>query len=176
MKAIDLMQQSHAIEYRELAESLQDNLFYEFEQLEHLQRMIKQNKYYNIGYLENLIETTHLLLRSMERYSKKREKITVRKAKRGGGRRRVRDGEDDGVEDQLTDPDEDVAEEDGTGEGKEQGTALQKARKEMAKDKEWTETQIAFPTFEIVFFFFSLFNRRPDLFLNHEKQWIGVCG
>ncbi|KAI9208244.1 timeless protein-domain-containing protein [Polychytrium aggregatum] len=79
-QVLDLMANSENSEYREASEVIQNNLYYEESTIDLIIAMVKTYKVQNVGFLQNLIETVHMLLKLMERYSK--SNILLMKKKR----------------------------------------------------------------------------------------------
>ncbi|KAI9003366.1 timeless protein-domain-containing protein [Hyaloraphidium curvatum] len=83
----------------EVSESLQHNLFYESARMDLIERMCKGFKPNVNGrsYLVRLIETVHIFLRMLERFSKKKRHLFVRSS-RAIAKKKKQDGMDEGSE------------------------------------------------------------------------------
>ncbi|RUS21306.1 hypothetical protein BC937DRAFT_93088 [Endogone sp. FLAS-F59071] len=78
---LEAMAQSPHEDYRDVSENLQNNVFYEESTLDLVMRLVRDYKYQSIGFLGSAIELVHVLLKMLERYSKSKRFMFVRKKK-----------------------------------------------------------------------------------------------
>lgn len=85
------MSNSENEDLQELASSIEHNVFYEEKQLNMLNVLCKHCKNESKSYLELLVETIHIHMKLLERFSKAKKVVVIRK-KRGNGNEDDNDG------------------------------------------------------------------------------------
>ncbi|RUP49856.1 timeless protein-domain-containing protein [Jimgerdemannia flammicorona] len=89
------MAQSPHEDYREVSESLQNNIFYEESTLDLVVQLIRDYKNQSMGFLKSAIELAHVLLKMLERYAKSKRFMFVRK-KKAAPKKKKAPGQTDG--------------------------------------------------------------------------------
>lgn len=87
---MEALQQSGNQEYKDVSEILQDKLYYEGQTLDMVIQIASTYKNQPIRYLDTVINLVYVLLRMLEKYSKNKEHMFVKKkarrrANRNGG-------------------------------------------------------------------------------------------
>ncbi|RKO83087.1 hypothetical protein BDK51DRAFT_25507, partial [Blyttiomyces helicus] len=88
MITMDAMMVSENEEYREVSDHMQNNFYYEQSTLDLIVGLVRNHKYESLSYLKSLIETVHILMKMLERYSKSKPVMFSRKKKKGGRRKK----------------------------------------------------------------------------------------
>lgn len=78
--SVEIMARSDEVEYKNVAEHIQSNLFYEQSHLDLLVEVLKSYRRQSFGYLKSIIMVTHILLKSLDAYLLGKKMVFVRKA------------------------------------------------------------------------------------------------
>lgn len=81
LNTLDAMAKSQNQEYVESSENIQNNLYYEKSTLDHIVALSKSHSFLKTSYLVSLIETVHILLKMLDRFSKNKTYMFVRRRK-----------------------------------------------------------------------------------------------
>jgi replication fork protection complex subunit Tof1/Swi1 len=108
------MTQSHLEEDQEIADNIQNRIFYEETTHERIVSILKEYKDQGFGYLDASTELSHVFLRMLERYSKENADLQIRSRRRARKKRKeerkqaTEAGDDPAVEDEDSE-NEDIA-------------------------------------------------------------------
>ncbi|KAJ3332115.1 Topoisomerase 1-associated factor 1, partial [Gonapodya sp. JEL0774] len=94
LKTLDDMAACQFDDFKEVSQSLQHNLYYEASTLELIEQLLRGFKpiRHKKSYLLSLVETTHVFLRMLERFSRKKGVLFVRKKVKRKAKRKTHTG------------------------------------------------------------------------------------
>ncbi|KAI8832846.1 timeless protein-domain-containing protein [Chytriomyces cf. hyalinus JEL632] len=79
---LSAMAESENEEYRDASNNIQNNLYYEAYIIEAICQLCRQFTTQSFGYLQSLVETVHIFMKMLERFSKSKEFMVVRRKSR----------------------------------------------------------------------------------------------
>ncbi|KAJ3040035.1 Topoisomerase 1-associated factor 1 [Rhizophlyctis rosea] len=79
---IEAMASSNMEEFQEISEHVQSNMFYESSIIDFFVGLVRNNKFFTLSYLQTIVETTHILLKMLQRFSDAKGVLFVRQKKR----------------------------------------------------------------------------------------------
>ncbi|KAI8366587.1 timeless protein-domain-containing protein [Blakeslea trispora] len=97
--SVHTMQTSEIEEYRQVAEHIQSNLYYEQTSLDLFVELVRRYKTQSYGYLKSIILFVHVLLKSLDNYQKGKKVVFVRK--RQQQRKKPEESEEEEEEDEA---------------------------------------------------------------------------